>query len=110
MVALAADVGGGLNVLDQTRKELLEEIESLRKSEDRLRLALSVASDGYGDWNVETGYYSPGGLEMLGDGGVNADVVVPVNFEQFLSAVSELGLFSAVINESPPRGVASSTR
>jgi len=35
--------------------------------------------------------------------GVNAYVVKPVHFEQFVEAVKELGLFWAVINKAPPR-------
>ena len=34
--------------------------------------------------------------------GVNAYVVKPVDFDQFVHAVSELGMFWAVINEPPP--------
>ena len=34
--------------------------------------------------------------------GVNAYVVKPVNFKQFVDAVKELGVFWAVINEPPP--------
>ena len=33
--------------------------------------------------------------------GVNAYVVKPVDFEEFIRAVKELGLFWAVINEPP---------
>jgi CheY-like chemotaxis protein len=36
--------------------------------------------------------------------GVNAYVVKPVDFDQFINAVKELGLFWAIINEPPPRG------
>ncbi len=35
--------------------------------------------------------------------GVNAYVVKPVDFEEFIKAVKNLGLFWAVINEPPPR-------
>jgi CheY-like chemotaxis protein len=35
--------------------------------------------------------------------GVNAYVVKPVEFQEFLSALKELGLFWAVINQPPPR-------
>jgi CheY-like chemotaxis protein len=35
--------------------------------------------------------------------GVNAFVVKPVNFSEFLTAVKSLGLFWAVINEPPPK-------
>lgn len=34
--------------------------------------------------------------------GVNAYVVKPVGFDQFLSAISDLGIFWAVLNEPPP--------
>jgi CheY-like chemotaxis protein len=36
------------------------------------------------------------------DLGVSAYVVKPVNFQQFINTVKELGLFWAVINEPPP--------
>ncbi|HEY8118577.1 MAG TPA: response regulator [Methylophilaceae bacterium] len=34
--------------------------------------------------------------------GVNAYVVKPIDFEQFVSSIQELGLFWAVLNEPPP--------
>jgi hypothetical protein len=34
--------------------------------------------------------------------GVNAYVVKPVDFEDFMSAVKQLGAFWAIINEPPP--------
>src|SRR2546426_2412529 len=37
--------------------------------------------------------------------GVNAYVVKPVDFQQFVDAVKELGAFWAIINESPPGSV-----
>lgn len=37
--------------------------------------------------------------------GVNAYVVKPVDFDKFVKAVSQLGLFWAVINETPPGSV-----
>jgi CheY-like chemotaxis protein len=36
--------------------------------------------------------------------GVNAYVVKPVDFEDFMSAVKQLGAFWAIINEPPPLG------
>ena len=36
--------------------------------------------------------------------GVNAYVVKPVNFHEFIDAVKELGVFWALINEPPPTG------
>jgi DNA-binding response OmpR family regulator len=40
--------------------------------------------------------------------GVNAYVVKPVDFHEFVNAVKELGVFWAVINEPPPGSVAGS--
>ena len=37
--------------------------------------------------------------------GVNAYVVKPVNFQQFIDAVKELGAFWAILNEPPPGSV-----
>ena len=37
--------------------------------------------------------------------GVNAYVVKPVDFHEFVNAVSELGVFWAVINQPPPGSV-----
>ena len=37
--------------------------------------------------------------------GVNAYVVKPVDFQQFVDAVKELGAFWAIINEPPPGSV-----
>ncbi|MDP3685022.1 MAG: response regulator, partial [Ignavibacteria bacterium] len=38
--------------------------------------------------------------------GVNAYVVKPVNFNDFMDAVKQIGIFWAVLNELPPEGVA----
>lgn len=38
--------------------------------------------------------------------GVNAYVVKPVNFNQFMEAVKQIGIFWAVLNELPPEGAA----
>jgi hypothetical protein len=40
--------------------------------------------------------------------GTNAYVVKPVEFQAFVDAVKELGLFWAVINEPPPGSVENS--
>src|SRR5215468_6165573 len=37
--------------------------------------------------------------------GVNAYVVKPVNFHEFVNAIKELGVFWAIINEPPPGSV-----
>ena len=41
--------------------------------------------------------------------GVNAYVVKPVGFQAFMTAVSELGAFWAIINEAPPGSIPRST-
>jgi DNA-binding response OmpR family regulator len=38
--------------------------------------------------------------------GVNAYVVKPVDFHEFVNAIKELGVFWAIINEAPPGSVA----
>jgi CheY-like chemotaxis protein len=38
--------------------------------------------------------------------GVNAYVVKPVDFHEFVNAIKELGVFWAIINETPPGSVA----
>ena len=42
--------------------------------------------------------------------GVNAYVVKPVNFQEFIKAISDLGIFWAVLNEPPPGSVRASLR
>jgi DNA-binding NarL/FixJ family response regulator len=37
--------------------------------------------------------------------GVNAYVVKPVDFKEFIEAVKQLGIFWALINEVPPAGI-----
>jgi len=37
--------------------------------------------------------------------GVNAYVVKPVDFHEFVNAIKELGIFSAIINEPPPGSI-----
>ncbi|KQR37813.1 response regulator [Acidovorax sp. Leaf160] len=42
--------------------------------------------------------------------GVNAYVVKPVEFKQFVSSIAELGMFWAVLNEPPPGSLRASRR
>ena len=41
--------------------------------------------------------------------GVNAYVVKPVDFNRFVDAVSQIGAFWAILNESPPQSVVPSS-
>lgn len=78
----------------------LEVLRQVRADENLKTIPVVVLTSSREEKDIVEGYQH----------GVNAYVVKPVDFEQFMSAVSELGLFWAVINESPPRGAASSTR
>jgi CheY-like chemotaxis protein len=75
---------GGLEVLQQV------------KSEERLKLIPVV---------VLTSSHEEKDMMRSYSLGVNAYVVKPVDFHQFVNAVKELGVFWAVINEPPPGSV-----
>ena len=75
---------GGLEVLQQI------------KSDERLKLIPVVVLTPSHEEKVMIRSYSLG---------VNAYVVKPVDFHEFVNAVKELGVFWAVINEPPPGSV-----
>jgi CheY-like chemotaxis protein len=75
---------GGLEVLQQV------------KSEERLKLIPVV---------VLTSSHEEKDMMRSYSLGVNAYVVKPVDFHEFVNAVRELGVFWAVINEPPPGSV-----
>jgi CheY-like chemotaxis protein len=75
---------GGLEVLQQV------------KSDERLKLIPVV---------VLTSSHEEKDMMRSYSLGVNAYVVKPVDFHQFVNAVKELGVFWAVINEPPPGSV-----
>ena len=75
---------GGLEVLAQI------------KSDERLKMIPVV---------VLTSSYEEKDMMRSYSLGVNAYVVKPVDFHEFVNAVKELGVFWAVINESPPGSV-----
>ena len=75
---------GGLEVLQQI------------KSDERLRLIpVVVLTSSHEEKDMMRSYRL----------GVNAYVVKPVDFHEFVNAVKELGVFWAVINEPPPGSV-----
>jgi|SRR2546421_700983 len=41
--------------------------------------------------------------------GVNAYVVKPVNYQEFINAIKQVGAFWAVVNEPPPEGIGHAT-
>jgi CheY-like chemotaxis protein len=75
---------GGLEVLQQIR------------AEDRLKLIPVVVLTSSNEEKDVMRSYSLG---------VNAYVVKPVDFHEFVNAVKELGVFWAVVNEPPPGSV-----
>ena len=69
--------------------EVLQQI----KSDERLRLIpVVVLTSSHEEKDMVTSYRL----------GVNAYVVKPVNFHDFVNAIRELGIFWAIINEPPP--------
>jgi CheY-like chemotaxis protein len=75
---------GGLEVLQQI------------KSDERLKLIpVVVLTSSHEEKDMMRSYHL----------GVNAYVVKPVDFHEFVNAVKELGIFWAVINQPPPGSV-----
>ena len=73
-------------------------LEVLRqvKSDDRLKkIPVVVLTSSHEDKDLVTSY------EL----GVNAYVVKPVDFHEFVNAIKELGVFWAVVNSPPPGSV-----
>ena len=73
----------------------LEVLQQL-KSDERLRLIpVVVLTSSHEEKDMVTSYRL----------GVNAYVVKPVNFHDFVNAIRELGIFWAIINEPPPGSI-----
>jgi CheY-like chemotaxis protein len=77
------------------RKDGLEVLREIRADPALKRLPVVILTSSREQQDLVTGY----------DLGVNAYVVKPVGFANFIDAVKELGMFWAVINERPPNGV-----
>ena len=66
------------------------------KSDDRLRLIpVVVLTSSHEEKDMVASYRL----------GVNAYVVKPVDFHEFVNAIRELGIFWAIINEPPPGSI-----
>ena len=70
----------------------LEVLQAVRRDPDLHRTPIVMLTSSREEQDVVRSY----------DLGVNAYVVKPVEFQQFVSAICELGLFWAVINQAPP--------
>jgi CheY-like chemotaxis protein len=77
------------------KRDGLEVLQQI-KSDERLKLIpVVVLTSSHEEKDVVASYKL----------GVNAYVVKPVDFHEFVNAVKELGIFWALINESPPGSV-----
>jgi CheY-like chemotaxis protein len=77
------------------RKDGLEVLREIRGDPALKRLPVVILTSSREEQDLITSY----------DLGVNAYVVKPVDFPNFIEAVKELGVFWALINERPPNGV-----
>ena len=78
------------------RKDGLEVLREIRGDPALRRLPVVILTSSREEQDLVASY----------DLGVNAYVVKPVDFPDFIDAVTELGVFWALINERPPNGVA----
>lgn len=70
----------------------LEVLENIRRHDSLRRLPVVILTSSREERDVVKSY----------DLGVNAYVVKPVAFPEFITAIQELGVFWAVLNEPPP--------
>jgi CheY-like chemotaxis protein len=95
--AFAARNGGDPAVLlldiKMPRMDGIEVLRAIRADPALRRLPVVILTSSREEQDILASY----------DLGVNAYVVKPVDFESFMAAVESLGVFWALINESPPR-------
>jgi CheY-like chemotaxis protein len=72
-----------------------EVLEQVRADENLKMIPVVILTSSHEERDLAKGYKL----------GVNAYVVKPVDFHQFVNAIKELGVFWAVINEPPPGSV-----
>jgi CheY-like chemotaxis protein len=70
----------------------LEVLKAIRESEDLRSIPVVMLTSSREEPDLQRAYAL----------GVNAYVVKPVEFKEFVSAISDLGVFWAVLNEPPP--------
>ena len=73
----------------------IQVLQAIRASPELARTPVVILTSSREEKDVVAGY----------DLGVNAYVVKPVEFPEFIEAVKELGMFWAVLNEPPPGSV-----
>jgi CheY-like chemotaxis protein len=77
------------------KRDGLEVLEQIKSDEKLKMIPVVVLTSSHEERDVVASYKL----------GVNAYVVKPVDFHEFVNAVKELGIFWALINESPPGSV-----
>ena len=77
------------------KRDGLEVLQQIKSDEKLKMIPVVVLTSSHEERDVVASYKL----------GVNAYVVKPVDFHEFVNAVKELGVFWAVINESPPGSV-----
>lgn len=78
--------------LKMPRVDGLEALQQIRSHPETRLLPIVILTSSREENDLVKGYQL----------GANAYVVKPVDFDQFISAVSQLGVFWALINEPPP--------
>ena len=77
------------------RKDGMEVLREIRSDESLKTLPVVILTSSREEQDLIRSY----------DLGVNAYVVKPVNFKEFIEAVKQLGIFWAIINELPAKGL-----
>lgn len=78
----------------------LQVLEAIRQSEELRSIPVVMLTSSREEPDLSRAYQL----------GVNAYVVKPVEFKEFVSAISDLGIFWAVLNEPPPGSVRAQRR
>ncbi|KFE47030.1 response regulator [Pseudomonas syringae] len=78
----------------------LQVLEAVRQSEELRSIPVVMLTSSREEPDLSRAYQL----------GVNAYVVKPVEFKEFVSAISDLGIFWAVLNEPPPGSVRAQRR
>jgi CheY-like chemotaxis protein len=78
--------------LKMPRVDGLEALRQIRANPETRTIPIVILTSSREESDLVRGY------EL----GANSYVVKPVDFEQFISAVSQLGIFWAIVNEPPP--------
>lgn len=78
----------------------LQVLDAIRQSDDLRSIPVVMLTSSREELDLTRAYQL----------GVNAYVVKPVEFKEFVSAISDLGIFWAVLNEPPPGSVRAQRR